>query len=162
MAANSAHSRLSRYAASFHAWCALTLALIGVLGVLDDSSGAQTSSWSAYRTLFGTVLLLSVIARFSWQLGHAGLRSAATISAFARTLSRETYLILYVLAAAKEIQFFVRVYLSAGSSQTTMADAMKSLQAYVAYGFMALAAIWSLAALCRHLLITRDRSVRYA
>jgi len=162
MAANFAHSRLGRYAASFHAWFALTAALIGVLGVLDDSSGAHTSSWHAYQTLFGAVLLLSVIARFSWQLRHAGLRSAAAISAFARTLSRETYLILYVLAGAKEIQFFLRVYLSAGNSQTTMADAMKSLQAYVAYGFIALAAIWSLAALCRHLLITRDRSVRFA
>jgi len=124
---------------------ALAVLSVGVAGLLHDSELQAATTWVNVRTLFGALLLLSVVAKFAWQIGHAALQSRAAITAFARGLSRQLYVLLYLLAGIKELQFFLL-----SKPGVTLAESMRALQSYLAYGLLALAVIWILAALCRH------------
>jgi hypothetical protein len=145
-----------RTVSPFHGFAVLPALAVGVLGVLDV--------WADMYTLFGALLLLAVITQFAWRTGHAAFVDASDIAVYARRLSRQIYLLLYTLAAVKEIQFLWTSYdagTSAGSgvSVGSLADFMKGLQAYLACGIVALVAIRILAALRLHFLTTRARPI---
>jgi cytochrome b561 len=147
----------------FHWFTVLPALAVGVMGVLDDSWLRQAlTSWANIHTLFGALLLLSVLAQFAWHVGHAAFVNTAEIAVHARSLSRQIYLLLYTLAAVKEIQFLWTSYgsgtsVDSGASVGALADFMKSFQAYVACGILALLAVRILAALRLHVLIARAR-----
>lgn len=132
----------------FHGCVTLAVASVGVAGVLHDASRPAAATWNIHA-LFGALLLLSVGAKYAWQVRHAGLENTLAVTAFARGLSRQLYILLYALAGIKELLYF----LPSGSAHAlnapaaAFADSMKEFQSYAAYGFLALAAIWMLAAL---------------
>jgi hypothetical protein len=141
----------------FHWFAILPALAVGVLGVLDV--------WANMYALFAALLLLAVITQFAWRAGHTAFVDASDIAVYARRLSRQIYLLLYTLAAVKEIQFLWTSYdsgTSAGSgvSVGSLADFMKGLQAYLGCGILALAAIRILAALRLHFLATRARPIQ--
>jgi cytochrome b561 len=119
---------------------ALPAASTGVAGLLLDWTPEGTASmWLNIHALFGAVLCLSVAALFARQTRGAAPRSVPAIAAIARRLSREVYLVLYVLAAVRQFQCLF--------TSVSMADGMKGLQFYFAYGVLALGMIRILAAL---------------
>jgi len=155
---------LSNRGATFAFHCAVALAVlaVGLLGVLSDSWRQPPTRGAGMHSVFGALLLLSVIANFTWQIGHAGFTNAAAIAAFARRLSRQVYLLLYILAGSKEIQYFLVTTRAAGAPDA-LADTMRVLQFYLGIGVLALAAIQILAALSRSWVATatdRARRVR--
>jgi cytochrome b561 len=137
----------------FNCSVALPALSAGVLGVLRDASQpAVATGWVNIHTLFGVFLCFSIIAQFTWQVRHAKLSSTPAIAAYSRHLSREVYLLIYLLAGIKEIQYFV-ASLPSGSALAkaapgaAMADIMKDFQCYLAYGCFALVTVRVLAAL---------------
>jgi cytochrome b561 len=131
---------------------ALSVLAVGVAGVLGDS-WQQPATRVNMHTLFGVLLLLAVIAKFAWHARHAALRNALAVAACARLLTRQLYVLLYVLAGVKEIQYFLPLFRTAGTlnaPEVSLADSMKVLQFYLAYGFLALALIWMITALCNY------------
>jgi cytochrome b561 len=148
-------------------WLVILAALaVGVQGVLDVSWLRQALMGRAnIHALFGALLLLSVIAQFAWQLRHAAFVSESEIAVYARSLSRQIYLLLYGLAAVKEIQFLwasrhSATSLDSGASVDALATFMRGFQPYLAYGIAALVLLRILAALCHHVLIARARPVQ--
>jgi len=157
---------LSDRAATLIFHCAIALAVLpaGLFGVLHDSWRQAPARAGAIHALFGVLLLLSVIAKFAWQLRYAAFSNPSAVTAFARHLSRQLFLLLYILAGSKEIQYFLasaRIE-RASSTPDALSDTMKVLQFYLGIGLLALAAIWILAALCRHSRVMRQlRLARY-
>ena len=143
---------LSDRAATLIFHCAIALAVLpaGLFGVLHDSWRQAPARAGAIHALFGVLLLLSVIAKFAWQLRYAAFSNPSAVTAFARHLSRQLFLLLYILAGSKEIQYFLASARStrASSAIDALSDTMKVLQFYLGIGVLALAAIWILAALC--------------
>lgn len=100
--------------------------------------------------LFGALLWLSVIAQF-WSLPRP---FSDHVAAHVRHISRRVFVLLYGLAGVRELCVLLQQG-AGGVAAGTMADAMSTLQCYVAYGMLALVTIRLLVA-CE--LRTRDSS----
>jgi cytochrome b561 len=142
--------RLSPRAATalLHGLIATAISVIGVLGVLQPSIKLRSShGWIDVHAVFGVALFLGVLIMFAWHASHHAFTCARSVADLARRLSRQVYLLLYVLVAVKEIAFLV------AAPELSLADAMKGLQSYVAYGVFALLSIRVMAALCHFYVI---------
>jgi cytochrome b561 len=140
-----------RATAMLYGLVAISIAAVGVLGVLQPPvTDGSSHGWIDVHALFGAVLLLGVMVLFGWHASHRAFTCARSVAIFARRLTRQVYLLLYALAALKEVACLMT------SPEPVLAEAMKSLQCYVAYGGFALLSIKVLAALCHFYLIPRN------
>jgi len=141
-------------------WCAAILVVaVGVLGLVDDSwSRKIVESWINIHTLFGFLLWGFVIARFYWRAKHSPLMLPSGICELSRHLSREVYLLLYIIVGVREIVGIANVIWYGGTLDFNLFDkhfrngpdragfeAKEDFQAFLAYGLVALVIIRTLA-----------------
>jgi hypothetical protein len=135
-----------RSKAGFSRIIALPALTAGVCGVIQDWQHPHpTVGWASFHTLFGILLMCSILVQFAVQRRDFCL--------VARRLSRQIYLILYVLCGVRETQFLVAWVVDSGvgmGSLATVGDSMKDLQCYVGYGFLALVNVRLLTAWGQH------------
>jgi hypothetical protein len=138
-------------AALLHGVVAVSIAAIGVLGVLlQPRAVPATHGRIDMQALFGVSLFLGVIVLFAWHALHPLLACAESIARLARRLSRQIYLLLYALAVIKVIAFLT------ARSQLPLSDAMKAMQYYAIYAVLAVLTIRVLTALCHFYLFPRN------
>lgn len=77
--------------------------------------GSAGSAASKLRVLFGLALFSAIIARFVWELRRTDLSPVIELPAFNRHLKRQVYLLLYGLAAVKEL-VNIGIYVSRGGA----------------------------------------------
>jgi len=123
------------------------LLVAGLLGLIYDAwTKPAPAAWLNPHLLFGAILSLWVVARFYRRMHQTPRLQPGDIRSFSRHLSRQVYLLLYLLMFAALSIGFMRQ-----GSHGTPAAAAEDFQIYLAYGIVALVAIQALAALCRHL-----------
>ncbi len=131
---------------AFH-WTLTLPAAAGLLGILDDSWGRHApNAGAAIHALFAAALCLSVTVPFAQYMRHCPSRNSADIEICARRLSRRVYLVLYVLAGAREMH---ALWACGAASGSAVAESMRGFQCYLMYGCCALIAIRAMAALFR-------------
>jgi hypothetical protein len=119
---------------------------MGVWGLLDLRP--RHFGWMQAPAIFGALLCTSVTVRFVLLL-RGGLLNSLEMRALVRRQSREVYLVLYVLAAIKVIEYVTDAAVRARAIRVaslrvesvpyiSMEHTMEGLQGYIASGVIAL------------------------
>jgi cytochrome b561 len=124
---------------------------IGIAGLLQDSWPAALPLPGVHlHAIFGAFLWVAVV----WKFCRANLEdspsSAAAVHALRRRLSRQIYLLLYVLFGASYIIRMAAILWNGGSQGIThpaTVPAPENLRDFLAFGTVALLTIHALAAL---------------
>ena len=88
---------------SVYGLMAVATIAIGVLGLSRGSWPRQVlESWNGVHALFGLLLCGLVFARCRWQVKHSPRMLPADIRELTRRLSRNVYLLLYVVIGVRE------------------------------------------------------------
>jgi cytochrome b561 len=131
-------------------WLTLPLGAVGTAALLQDSwPGALIPSDINLRAIFGALLWLSVVVRF----GRASLAgpplAAAAVHELRRRLSRQVYLLLYLLFGASQIVRIAALLWNGGhprAAHPAILPPPENLQDYLAYGVFALLSVHAIAA----------------
>jgi cytochrome b561 len=148
----------------------LVTAAAGVLGLLD--SRPEHHGWLNASAAFGVLLCVSVTVRFVLQV-RAGQFTSLGVHALVRRQSREVYLVLYLLAAIRVMQYLtdgavtslaIRIgsFRAQSAPYISMERSMEGLQGYLASGMIVLAALRIAAALYLARRQMRGRAARFA
>jgi cytochrome b561 len=140
---------------------ALFVGAVGIAGLVHDSwPRAVQWSWINLHVVFGVLLWIMVLAQFHRRAILASLKHGADMHTVCRRLSREVYVLLYVLFGVNLlIRAGVVLWNSGmhGASKLAILQPPENLRDYLAYGMVALITIHALAALQRHLLKRSSR-----
>ena len=113
----------------------------GLLGLIHDSwAGSAAASSLHCHALFGALLCGSVMVRFYFGARRPLRGPAIDIHVFSRRLSRQVYLVLYVL-----MLFNMTIDILRGAPHRSMLRAAEDFQSYLACGCVALVTIHILA-----------------
>lgn len=135
---------------------ALFVCAAGIAGLVHDSWPISVQ-WSGINlhAVFGTLLWIMVLAQFHQRASLSNLMHGADMHAVCRQLSREVYLLLYVLFGVNQL-IRAGVILWNGRMHGAFTHAIlqppENMRDYLAYGVVALITIRALAAFQRHLL----------
>jgi cytochrome b561 len=119
-----------------HSWILILPALVvGIGAVLFESSWRHTD-FTALRlhAIFGLLLWIAVTTQFLLGSRRVDRAIPAAVSCCSRRLARQVYLVAYLLAGAKGLQYFAY---SSGSG-ADLAYSMQALQPYFGYALIAL------------------------
>ncbi len=131
-------------------WLTLPLCAVGMAGLLQDSwPGALIPSGINLHAIFGALLWLLVVAKF----GHANLAgpplAAAAVHELCRRLSRQVYLLLYLLFGVSQIVRIAALFWNSGdfgAAHPAILPPPENLRDYLAYGVFALLTLHALGA----------------
>jgi cytochrome b561 len=137
-------------------WLALPLCAVGSAGLLRDSwPGAPHLPGLNLHAIFGAMLWLTVVAQFS----HANLAGPpmrpAGVYELCRRLSRQVYLLLYILFGASQLVRVAAVLWNSGApgaSHPAVLPSPENLRDFLAYGVFAVLTVHALAAAQRQAL----------
>ncbi len=131
-------------------WLGLPLCAVGIAGLLRDAwPGALSPSGVNLHAIFGAMLWLIVVAQFA----HASLAGpslgASGVHELCRRLSRQVYLLLYVLFGLSQIARMSGILWNSsaqGAFHPATLTSPENLRDYLAYGVFALLTLHGLAA----------------
>jgi cytochrome b561 len=119
--------------------------------------GSAGSAAPKLHVLFGLALFSAIIARFVWELRRTDLSPAIDLTAFNRHLKRQVYLLLYGLAAVKEL-VNIGIYVSRGGAfkvggvhignDAIVLAPFDDFKIYAVYGVASIFLIRALLAIC--------------
>jgi cytochrome b561 len=151
-------------AIAFHWIMALLIVGVGILGLLHDSWSKRTQAfWINIHALFGLLVWILVVARFSWRSRHPPPALPPEVGEFSRRLSGPVHRLLYVLMFIIPILGTVtfiwhgrvfefglfRVNFGIRSNRAIF-HPTEDIHGYLAYVLFALAGIHAIAALWHH------------
>jgi hypothetical protein len=119
-----------------NSWILILPALgVGIGAVLHESTRRHTDI-AALRVhaIFGLLLWISVTTQLLLGSWRAERTTPGTVSCCARRLARQLYLVAYLLAGTKGLQYFAH----SGGSGADLAYSMQALQPYFGYALIAL------------------------
>jgi hypothetical protein len=123
---------------------AVALVLVGMTDQLEDACmGSHGAVQTTSHLVFGVLLYAAVLARFYAEIARAGTVPYVV----ARHLSRQVYVLLYLLFGVKEVTGMAVVMWTDGAAAF---PAVEGFQIYLALGLSAL--------ICIHFLAARFRS----
>jgi hypothetical protein len=128
---------LSSGAAGYpHSWILILPALVvGIGAVLHESTQRQTDIAALrFHVIFGLLLWIAVTTQFLLGSRRVERATPGAVGCCARRLARQIYLVAYLLAGTKGLQYFAY---SSGSG-ADLAHSMQALQPYFGYALVAL------------------------
>ncbi|HEY2465267.1 MAG TPA: hypothetical protein VGI32_14510 [Steroidobacteraceae bacterium] len=129
---------------------ALIFCVIGIVGLLRDSWPAALHLPGVnLHAIFGAMLWLAVVVEFCRANLQGPPLSGAAVQELRRRLSRQVYLLLYVLFGASYIIRMTAILWNSGTKGTLHAAILPSpenLRDYLTYGVLALLTLHALAA----------------
>lgn len=139
-----------RAASARSLWLTLPICTVGTAGLLQDSwPGALMASGINFHAIFGALLWLWVVV----ELGHASLAgmplSVAAVHDLCRRLSRQVYLLLYLVFGLSQIVRIAALLWNsgaAGAAHPAFLPPPENLRDYLAYGVFALLTVHALTA----------------
>jgi cytochrome b561 len=148
--------KLSRSAHSQSWNFALAVCAVGIAGLARDSwPDLMQEPRINLHAVFGLLLWTKVVVQFRQRAGYLSLMHEADFDSLCRQLSREVYILLYIVFGANQIigagaSFWNRSIWSV--SHPAIQQPPENLRDFLAYGIVALLTIRALAALHRHAL----------
>ena len=113
----------------------------------DKLEAPLPASWMDLHALFGVLSWIYVVACFQRCMHQRLPRQPADIHGLSRRLSRQVYLLLYVLLFCAQT-----VAVLSGAPGHILSDAADSFRGYLAYGLFTIATVHVLAAVSRHII----------
>jgi cytochrome b561 len=151
-------------AIAFHWIMVLLIIGVGILGLLHDSWSKRTQAfWINIHALFGLLVWILVVARFSWRSRHPPPALPPGVSEFSRRLSgpvhRLLYVLMFIIPIIGTVTFIwhgrvfefglFRVNFGIRSNRAIF-HPTEDIHGYLAYALFALAGIHAIAALWHH------------
>lgn len=130
-------------------WLTLPVCVVGMAALLQDSwPDAHIPPGTNLHAIFGALLWLMVVAKF----GHASLAgpqlSAAAVHELCRRLSRQVYLLLYLLFGVSQMVRIAALLWNSGdpgAAHPAILPPPENLRDYLAYGVLAVLTVHALA-----------------
>jgi cytochrome b561 len=139
-------------------WPALPLCALGIAGLLRDAwPGAQFPAALNLHAIFGAMLWLTVVAQFGAASIAAPQRGAAAVREICRRLSRQVYLLLYILFGVSQLVRLAAILWNSGApgaAHLATLSPPENLRDYLAYGSFVLLTLHGLAAAQSHGFLT--------